>query len=143
MNPIATSVVLLLGGVAGAQPAPARSPSVVTQSVVTRSHGGAELFRTYCASCHGASGRGDGAISASLRVAPADLTTLARRNRGKFDADKVRRRIDGRDVVRPHGDSDMPVWGDAFKHAGEGYSEAKVKERIDAIVDYLKTLQQP
>jgi hypothetical protein len=37
----------------------------------------------------------------------------------------------------------MPVWGDAFKRAGDGYSETKVKERIDALVDYIATLQQP
>jgi hypothetical protein len=36
----------------------------------------------------------------------------------------------------------MPVWGDAFKRAAEGYSEAKVKERIDALVDHIATLQQ-
>ena len=59
-------------------------------------------------------------------------------------ATPVRRRaIDGRGPKEIHGGSDMPVWGDAFKRAGEGYSEAKVKERIDALVDYIATLQQP
>jgi len=36
----------------------------------------------------------------------------------------------------------MPVWGDAFKRAGEGYDEAKVKERINALVDHIATLQE-
>ena len=35
----------------------------------------------------------------------------------------------------------MPVWGDAFKRSGEGFSEKAVKARIDAIVGHLKTIQ--
>ena len=104
---------------------------------------GSGLFRSYCASCHGTEAKGDGPLAANLRVAPADLTGLARRNHGKFDAEKVRRAIDGRGPREIHGGSDMPVWGDAFKRAGEGYSEAKVKERIDALVDHLASLQRP
>jgi mono/diheme cytochrome c family protein len=104
---------------------------------------GAQLFRSYCVSCHGLEGRGDGPIAANLRVAPADLTRVAKRNHGKYDSDKVRRAIDGRGPREIHGGSDMPVWGDAFKRAGEGFNEAKVKERIDALVDHIATLQEP
>lgn len=104
---------------------------------------GAELFRSYCASCHGVAAKGDGPLAANLRIAPADLSRLARRNHGKFDAEKVRQAIDGRGRKEIHGGSDMPVWGDAFKRAGEGYSEAKVKDRIDALVDHLASLQAP
>lgn len=116
--------------------------TVAWASVVPNESGSA-LFRSYCASCHGVGAKGDGPLAANLRVAPADLTRIAKRNRGKFDAEKVRRAIDGRSPKEIHGGSDMPVWGDAFKRAGEGYSEAKVKERIDALVDYLATLQEP
>ncbi len=35
----------------------------------------------------------------------------------------------------------MPVWGDAFKRSVEGYSEKAVKTRIQAIVEYLKSVQ--
>ena len=108
-----------------------------------RVESGSALFRSYCASCHGTEAKGDGPLAANLRVAPADLTGLARRNHGKFDAEKVRRAIDGRGPREIHGGSDMPVWGDVFKRAGEGYSEAKVKERIDALVDHLASLQRP
>ena len=111
-------------------------------SAVTVENGSAP-FRSYCASCHGAGGEGDGPLAANLRVAPADLTRIAKRNHGKFDADKVRRAVDGRGPQEIHGGSDMPVWGDAFKRAGEGYSEAKVKERVDALVEHISTLQEP
>ena len=103
---------------------------------------GTAVFRSYCASCHGADAKGDGPLSANLRIAPADLTRIAKRNRGKFDPERVRRAIDGRDPREIHGGSDMPVWGDAFKRAGSGYSEAAVKERIDALVDHLAALQE-
>ena len=129
------SIVLIAAGMAGVA-------SAALGSAVTVENGSA-LFRSYCASCHGAGGKGDGPLAANLRVAPADLTRIAKRNHGKFDPDKVRRAVDGRGPKEIHGGSDMPVWGDAFKRAGEGYSEAKVKERIDALVDHISTLQEP
>jgi mono/diheme cytochrome c family protein len=128
--------VLLIAAGTAALAAAAPSPVVSVES-------GAALFRSYCASCHGTDAKGDGPVAANLRIAPADLTRIAMRNHGKFDAERVRRSIDGRGPKEIHGGSDMPVWGDAFKRAGEGYSEAKVKERIDALVDYLASLQKP
>jgi len=129
------SIVLIAAGMAGTAAA-ARGAAVTVET-------GSALFRSYCASCHGAEAKGDGPLAGNLRVAPSDLTRLAKRNHGKFDADKVRRAIDGRGPKEIHGGSDMPVWGDAFKRAGEGFSEAKVKERIDALVEHLSTLQAP
>ena len=35
----------------------------------------------------------------------------------------------------------MPIWGDAFRNAETGYEDAKVKEKIRSIVEYLRTLQ--
>ena len=101
----------------------------------------ASLFRTYCASCHGKEAKGDGPLAENLRVRPADLTLIAKRNKGTFDADKVHRIIDGREAVKGHGGTDMPVWGDAFKRSGEGFSETAVKARIDAIAEHLKSIQ--
>jgi mono/diheme cytochrome c family protein len=44
---------------------------------------GKEIYGTYCAMCHGAEGRGDGAMAAKLAVPPPDLTTsTARRSDG-------------------------------------------------------------
>jgi mono/diheme cytochrome c family protein len=102
---------------------------------------GDQLFKTYCASCHGKSAKGDGPLADSLRFRPADLTLIAKRNGGKFDPDKVYHIVDGREPVKGHGGTDMPVWGDAFKRSVEGYSEKAVKERIQALVDYLKSIQ--
>lgn len=103
---------------------------------------GDEVFRTYCATCHGKAAKGDGPLATHLRFAPPDLTRFAKRNDGKFDDAVVHRIIDGRQPVKGHGGPDMPVWGDAFRKSAEGYSEKAVKARIDALVAYLKTLQE-
>lgn len=103
---------------------------------------GAALFKSYCASCHGREAKGDGPLAESLRTLPPDLTRFAERNGGEFDAEKVFRIVDGRNPVKNHGGPDMPVWGDAFKRAGEGYSEGRVKDRIDALVEHLRAVQK-
>jgi mono/diheme cytochrome c family protein len=102
---------------------------------------GSAIFRTYCASCHGPEAKGDGPIAQHLRTVPPDLTRLAQRNKGKFEADKIQRIIDGRDPVKGHGGPDMPVWGDAFKQTREGYSEEQVKARIAGLVEFLESIQ--
>lgn len=102
---------------------------------------GRRLFRNHCSSCHGAAGQGDGPLAPALRREPSDLTQVAARNGGVFPDERVRRLIDGREVVS-HGDPDMPVWGDVFKTPREGFSEASVQERIAAIVAYLESIQR-
>jgi len=134
MFPVNRPALLVVVGSAGLAAA-ALAPVISSES-------GSTLYRSYCASCHGTSAKGDGPLAANLRTAPSDLTRLAKRNHGKFDAEKVRRAIDGRDAREIHGGTDMPVWGDAFKRAGEGYDEAKVKERVNALVDHIATLQE-
>jgi mono/diheme cytochrome c family protein len=102
---------------------------------------GSQLFRTYCGSCHGTDARGSGPLAAQLRRPPPDLTTFTMRNGGLFPSERVRRIIDGRDITS-HGDSAMPVWGDAFRRSRDGLTEAAVAARIGAIVRYLEAIQQ-
>jgi mono/diheme cytochrome c family protein len=103
---------------------------------------GAHTFKTHCAVCHGRTGRGDGSLSAILRVTPTDLTQIGKRNHGQFPFDKMTRIIDGRMHVEGHGDSNMPVWGDAFLASREGSDEGKVRERIRELVHYLASIQE-
>jgi mono/diheme cytochrome c family protein len=99
------------------------------------------LFRTYCASCHGASARGDGPLADSMRIRPANLTEIAKRNMGVFPREQVFRIIDGRQPVKGHGGADMPVWGDVFARSSQVRNEAVITERIEALVRYLEGLQ--
>lgn len=99
------------------------------------------LFRTYCAACHGESAKGNGPLADSMRKRPADLTEIAKRNKGAFPKDLVYRMIDGREPVKGHGGADMPVWGDVFSRAAEGGDPAVVQRRIEALVAYLQGIQ--
>jgi mono/diheme cytochrome c family protein len=102
---------------------------------------GGELYRMYCAVCHGAAGRGDGPLAASMTRKPADLTAIAARNGGLFPTELVFRTIDGKNPVRGHGGPDMPVWGDAFARSRDGGDPATVKRMIQSLVDYLESIQ--
>jgi mono/diheme cytochrome c family protein len=104
---------------------------------------GQGLYVRYCASCHGVSGRGDGPVAPHLRRPPTDLTALAQRGDGGFDADGVRSTIDGRKIVAEHGSREMPVWGAVFDEQmrGERFSEGLTEAHLSALVRYVESLQ--
>lgn len=102
---------------------------------------GSEVYRTYCASCHGASARGDGPLASSMTKKPANLAEIAKRNGGQFPSDLVFRTIDGRQPVRGYGGPDMPLWGDAFSKSREAGGADRVKAVIQSLVDYLESIQ--
>ena len=102
---------------------------------------GVEVFRTYCATCHGTAARGDGPLASSMKRKPANLTEIAKRNGGEFPSDLVFKIIDGRQPVRGHGGADMPVWGDAFAKSREAGDEERVKAVIQSLVGYLESIQ--
>jgi hypothetical protein len=68
-------------------------------------------FLSKCAQCHGADGRGAGQTSSMLKIKPADLTSLAKSNKGVFSPEAVAETIDGRRAVQSHRNSEMPIWG--------------------------------
>ena len=80
-------------------------------------------------------------MASAMKITPADLTTIAKRNSGKFPSDTVFRLIDGRNPAKGHGGA-MPVWGDTFLRAQGGASPDVVRARIEALVRYLETIQQ-
>ncbi|HEX6162499.1 MAG TPA: universal stress protein [Vicinamibacterales bacterium] len=102
---------------------------------------GSAVFSSYCAVCHGTSGRGDGPLASSMRRKPANLTEIAKANGGTFPSELVFRTIDGRQPVRGHGGPDMPVWGDAFSKSREAGDAERVKQVIQSLVDYLESIQ--
>jgi len=104
---------------------------------------GAVLFKIHCVKCHGESGKGDGKAAGGLQFAPADLTRISQRNRGKFPFERVVQSVDGRKPMKGHGRTDMPAWGDVLLSKREGYDEEKVKEQIRRVVHYLASIQEP
>ena len=102
---------------------------------------GADLFITYCASCHGRDGTGHGPLARALRQAPSDLTQLSNHNGGVFPNVRVQRIIDGRDI-ESHGDREMPVWGDIFRADRDRRGVESAATRIAALVRYLESIQR-
>jgi mono/diheme cytochrome c family protein len=101
---------------------------------------GANNFAQYCVACHGTDAKGTGALAATLKPKPANLTLLSSHNGGTYPREMVLQVIDGAKKMKGHGGGDMPQWGDAFR-ASTGVTEADAKRRIEALADYLETIQ--
>ena len=119
----------------------AAQDAATPQPAVKQSVAGAEVFRTYCASCHGTAARGDGPLASAMIRKPADLTEIAKRNGGLYPSELVFRTIDGKKPIRGHGGPDMPVWGDAFARSRDGGDPERVKRVIQSLVDFLESIQ--
>jgi mono/diheme cytochrome c family protein len=104
---------------------------------------GHTLYLRYCSACHGPTGKGDGIVSGLMRPQPINLTQLAKRAGGTFNAAAVAATIDGRQTVRAHGDPDMPVWGEVLtaEQAPALDSETVARTKLLLITDYLASIQ--
>ena len=114
----------------------------VRPPLVIHSMYGGDLYKFYCASCHGYDGRGGGPVASKLKSEPPDLTRLALGNGGVFPRARVEAIIEGRsDPPLPvHGTREMPVWGPIFR--GLDTNDAANRTRIGNLIEYLQSLQQ-
>ena len=122
-------------GAVGQQSLRAATPSVVIQSV-----SGADLYRFYCATCHGRDGKGDGPVASALTHRPSDLTTIAKRNGGRYPKDRIERFVAGdREATLAHGSTEMPVWGPIFQALDPRDTLNRI--RIENLVTFLESIQ--
>ena len=132
---------LALGGVSTAEEQ--HAPTMLPGSGSTT---GALEYRSHCAQCHGMEGKGDGPVAAVLTKKPGDLTQLAKKNAGSFPEEKVVAFIDGSEMVAAHGTREMPIWGLEFATVsgtgGARRGAQQVRQRIDLLVSYLKSIQE-
>ncbi len=133
------SRVLVLGLIAAGAVVAAATAGLAAQG--SQVFDGKQQFDIYCATCHGVGGKGDGTMAGSLRKRPADLTLLSRKNTGEFPTEKIAKFIDGRTRDEAHSKSDMPLWGDVFLKSQSNAGPDDVKNRIEALVKYLETIQ--
>ena len=116
------------------QSAPSDAPALIN------SLQGANLYKSYCAACHGSDAKGNGPMSKSLRSAPSDLTRITARNGGSFPLVRVRNVISGEEAPGVgHGTREMPVWGPIFSLVGPDQDLGRV--RIDNLARYLESRQ--
>lgn len=112
---------------------------------------GEQIYKQYCAACHGADAKGRGPMASVLTMPPADLTTLAKRNLGKFPYDYVSSVLEfgpapRRDTLREysypaHSSSDMPIWGPIFQRYDKQSGRVS-QQRIKNLSDYLASVQE-
>jgi mono/diheme cytochrome c family protein len=119
-----------------------------TQVKPTSPVSGAQMFKEYCAVCHGPGGKGDGLVATALKTPPPDLTTLAQRHDGNFPDDYVSNVLKNGVKSSAHGSGEMPVWGPIFdtmnrwKALCPGMIETPVALRITNLTNYLKSIQK-
>jgi mono/diheme cytochrome c family protein len=115
------------------------APSIQANSDKEFVERGHKLFTQYCASCHGIDGKGGGPVAASLKVHPADLTTIQKKGE-KFPIDHVMVTIDGEKTeraVEAHGSNKMPVWGTEFRRT----SGLQKNNYVYSLAKYIESIQ--
>lgn len=87
-----------------------------------QSPAGADIFRVRCVMCHGAQGRGNGPMAASMNPRPMDFTDSSKRL-ASTDSAMV-------EVIR-RGRRSMPAFGQMLSRA-----------QVDSVVAFIKTLHR-
>ena len=116
---------------------------------------GVDIYKAYCASCHGDDGKGHGPDAAGLNVLMPDLTTIAARNGGNFSVGAVEESINrSKQVPRTAMDQvetqegkrtgqsslAMPAFGPIFARLyPQEIGERRM--RMSNLISYIRSLQ--
>jgi mono/diheme cytochrome c family protein len=120
---------------AGARANPAQDQDQLPANYVPP---GGQIYKQYCAACHGADAKGNGPVGRTLKMPAPDLTTLAKRHGGKFPFEYVSGVLLFAPGVNSHGSGSMPMWGPLFEYY---YNKSSAQHRIQNLCDYLASLQ--
>ena len=145
MKRISIPLTLILGGLLALSTSAFANGDQTTKTIKrvnarpTATLNGVDLFKEYCAVCHGNDAKGDGPAADALKKRPADLTQLSRKNGGNFPELHVMNFIKGQDVVAAHGSRDMPIWGSIFSQMSSNPDLVQV--RTYALLKYIEEMQ--
>lgn len=136
------AILLMISALAVGQSAPAQTSTTIRHVAITNtpSDSGQAMYRHYCAVCHGKDAKGNGPAAAALKTSPTDLTTLARKNGGKYPAAHVAPVLRGQAMTPSHGSQDIPIWGPLLSSLSQGH-EGPVQQRITNLVTYIENQQ--
>jgi mono/diheme cytochrome c family protein len=111
-----------------------------SHSPAANSDSGLQLYKRYCAVCHGNDLKGNGPVSPEFTNPPADLTTLSQRHGGEFPDTYIQDILRNGVKKTAHGNTEMPVWGPIFGSTN-GANPQLVNIRIVNLTNYIKSLQ--
>lgn len=119
------------------------APAPVSRQAPQREdyNSGAYLYRTFCASCHGEAGRGDGPVADLGERRPSDISALARNNGGTFPHDAVMGVLESLSPLPGHDPPAMPNWRNVLRRT-EGDDERIIRQRLEALVSHVASLQK-
>jgi len=108
----------------------------------TSANSGRQMYESYCASCHGMDGKGNGPVAPALKRQPADLSILSRNNGGRFPAERVNAVLQFGDATASHGSPEMPVWGPVLTRMDISAPQPEMRAlRVSNLNRYLQSLQ--
>lgn len=119
---------------------PRRQAQPKSDTQLIHSVEGHDLYRAYCASCHGTEAHGDGPAAPALRTKVPDLTLVTARNHGSFPSERIGRIISGEDSPVSHGSREMPIWGPVFHQVEADQDWGNV--RLQNLSKYLESIQK-
>lgn len=123
-DPVAIGCVLLAGDLSAKSRVPLDGPSI---------------YKAYCASCHGADGKGHGPAAEALKYQPIDLTAIAKNNKGMFPRKTIQRVLQNGQKWKAHASKEMPTWGPIFRTMDADDKIAYA--HLYNLVTYLESIQ--
>ncbi len=133
------SLILAATGIWGAS-------AVLAQDASLEFSAGKAEYLVACAACHGEKADGNGEIAIMFKDRVPDLTEIARRNDGVFPLLTVIQTIDGRAMIRGHGNP-MPIFGRRYRADASDTAllgaEALARGRVLELALYLQSIQKP
>jgi len=138
---LAALAVAIAAGASYAADQPEKRVTVTVNK--TPANNGKLMYASYCSSCHGLDGKGNGPTAVVLKRQPADLTVLSRNNRGRFPFEHVKAVLEFGAANRANGTGPMPAWGPILSQLDTAYPGQNMGMlRIINLNRYLESMQQ-
>jgi mono/diheme cytochrome c family protein len=135
------SILAVSAAIAGGMTCAAQTDSKVVIPVKKTSPvDGKQMYKNYCAPCHGVDGKGNGPVASALKAPPTDLTFLSRNNHGKFPDTHIVSVMEFGSSLPAHGSAEMPVWGPILGKMNQMNAMDK-QLRISNLSRYIESLQ--
>lgn len=101
---------------------------------------GAQMYQSYCASCHGAQGKGNGPAVEFLQTPAPDLTKLSLMNGGEYPEARVFAKLRHSSPSGSEASLTMPDWDRLFRNLHSNQSQVNLREYN--LTTYIQSLQE-